>query len=84
VIRQTCRKTETQSNALIEKKDYFTDKWNEKKNDENILVRYKSQQFIDIIKEAKVLIEFDIDIYFKVIEKMVVFEGNKIIVTLHN
>ena len=26
--------------------------------------------------------KFDIDIYFKIIEKMIVFEGNKIIVAL--
>lgn len=49
---------------------------------ENVLVRYKARQFIEIIKEAEALKEFDIDIYFKMIEKMIVFEGNKIIVTL--
>ena len=41
-----------------------------------------TQQFIEIIKEAEILNEFDIDIYFKIIEKMIVFEENKIIATL--
>ena len=42
----------------------------------------KAKQFIEIIEEAEPLKEFDIDIYFKIIDKMIVFEGNKIIVTL--
>ena len=58
----------------------------EKKSCENrhidALIRYKANQFIEIIKEAEVLKEFNIDIYFKIIKKMIVFEGNKIIVTL--
>ena len=53
-----------------------------KKDNENVLVRYKAQQFIEIIKEAEGLKEFNIDIYFKIIEEMIVFEGNKIIITL--
>ena len=62
-------------------KDYFIEKLNVKKNDANVLVRYKTQQLIKIIKEAEILKKFDIDIYFKIIEKMIVFVENKIIVT---
>lgn len=69
-------------NALIENKDYFMEKWKEGLKSENVLVRYKTQQFIKMIADAEELQEFDIDIYFKIIEKMIVFEGNKIIVTL--
>ena len=58
------------------------EKWAEGLRSENILQRYKAQQLIGIIKESEVLKEFDIDIYFKIIEKMIVFEGDKIIVTL--
>ena len=58
------------------------EKWSKRKSDKNVLIRYKAKQFIEIIREAEVLKEFDIDIYFKIIEKMIVFEGNRIIVTL--
>lgn len=34
-------------NVMVENKNYFMEKWNAKKNDENVLVRYKSQQFIE-------------------------------------
>jgi site-specific DNA recombinase len=53
-----------------------------REDDKNILVRYKSQKFIEIIKEADIMKGFDIDIYFIIIKKMIVVEGNKIIVTL--
>lgn len=69
-------------NALIENKDYFTDKWKAQAQSNDSLMRYKTSEFIKMIAEAEPIKEFDIDIYFKMIEKMIVFEGNKIIVTL--
>jgi len=69
-------------NAMIENKDYFMEKWKKEVMSENVLVRYKSKQFMRILADAEVLKEFDIDIYFKIIEKMTVYQGNKIIVTL--
>jgi site-specific DNA recombinase len=69
-------------NAMIENKDYFMEKWKEGLQSENLLKRYKIGEFIKMIADAKLIKEFDIDIYFKVIEKMIIFEGNKIIVTL--
>lgn len=35
-----------------------------------------------IIENAEQIEEFDIDLFFRIIEKMTVFEGEKIIVTL--
>jgi len=69
-------------NVMVQNKDYFMEKWKIGLQSENVLVRYKSAQFIEILEGAEVIEEFDIDIYFKIIEKMIVFEGNKIIVTL--
>ncbi|WAG61796.1 hypothetical protein LL037_16580 [Clostridium estertheticum] len=58
------------------------EKWKAESQSENLLRRYKADEFIKMIAEAEPIKEFDIDIYFKMIEKMIVFEGNKIIVTL--
>ncbi|MGH4138394.1 MAG: recombinase family protein, partial [Clostridium sp.] len=69
-------------NAMIENKDYFMEKWKAQAQSENLLQRYKVKQFIKMIADAELLKEFDIDIHFKLIEKMIVYEGNKIIVTL--
>ena len=69
-------------NAMIENKEDFMEKWQQGLQSENVLVKYKSREFIRIIENANLMKEFDIDIYFKIIEKMIVFEVNKVIVTL--
>jgi site-specific DNA recombinase len=67
-------------NTLVENKDYFMQKW--KAEDRDVLKKYKAEQFIKIIEGTEKIKEFDIDIYYKVIEKITVYQGNKIIVTL--
>lgn len=69
-------------NAMIENKDYFMEKWKEHLKSDNVLVRYKAKQFIDILKNTKPIKEFDQDLFFRIVEKMTVFDGEKIIVSL--
>ena len=69
-------------NAMIENKDYFMEKWEQRLNSENVLVRYKANQFIKLLEKAKPLKEFDMDLYFKLTEKMTVVEDKRIIVSL--
>lgn len=38
--------------------------------DENLLRQYKAGQFIGIITEAEVMTEFDVGLYFALVEKM--------------
>ena len=69
-------------NAMIENKDYFKEKWKKGLKSDNLLERYKSKQFIEILEDAKPLEEFDMDLFFKILEKITVFKEEKIIVTL--
>ncbi|WP_245331584.1 recombinase family protein [Clostridium algifaecis] len=69
-------------NAMIENKNYFMEKWKEHLKSDNLLQRYKAKQFMRIIENAEPIEEFDMDLFFRIIEKMTVFEGEKIIVTL--
>ena len=69
-------------NAIIENKDYFKEKWKKGLKSDNLLVRYKSKQFIEILEDTKPLEEFDMDLFFRIIEKITVFKEEKIIVTL--
>ena len=69
-------------NAIIENKDYFIEKWKENFKSKNVLVKYKAKQFIKIIEKADPIKEFDVNMFLKLIEKMTVFEGEKIIVSL--
>ena len=69
-------------NTLVENKEYFAGKWQELLENENALVRYKSKQFVGIIADAAVITNFDIEMYFALVEKMTVFDGGRIIVVL--
>lgn len=66
-------------NATIENKDYFKAKWKLYLESEDLLQRYKAKQFIEIINKAEPIESFDMDLYFKIIEKIIVFESKKII-----
>lgn len=69
-------------NAMIENKDYFMERWKQHLKSENLLQKYKAKQFIEIINHAEIIEEFDIDLFLRIIEKMMVYEGQKIIVSL--
>lgn len=56
-------------------------KWCDKENSENQLGNYKSKQFIDIIIRAKAITNFDIDLFFKLVEKLTVCNKEMVIVT---
>ena len=49
---------------------------------ENELQKYKAKQFIGILDKAIQIEEFNESLFFIFIEKMTVFEGENIIVTL--
>lgn len=69
-------------NVIIENKDYFMEKWKDALKSEDVLVRYKSKQFIKIIEKADPIKEFDVNLFLKLTEKLTVFEGEKIVVSL--
>ena len=69
-------------NAIIENKDYFMGKWQKRLEDYNLLQQYKARQFIGIITEAEVMTVFDVGLYFAFVEKMVVFDGGRVVVGL--
>lgn len=58
------------------------DKWNEIIMIGNELQKYKSKQFVEILNKAKPIKVFDEKLFFIFIEKMTVYDGKKIIVTL--
>ncbi len=58
-------------NALVESKEDFIKKWRACEVDE--LEKYRAKEFIGTIEKGKID-EFDINLYFKMIEKMLVFE----------
>jgi len=69
-------------NAMVESTDYFLGKWRERLESENLLVRYKAKQFIEIITDAVAIQEFDINLYFALVEEITVYDGGRLIVSL--
>jgi len=67
-------------NALVENKGYFLEKWQQMKDGEDCLLKHRAQQFNNIIKDAGPIEEFDMDLYFSMVEKMTVYEGKRVIV----
>ena len=63
----------------MENKEHFIEKW--KAEDADELKRYRAKEFIDIIGDGEIIKEFDIDLYFKMIEKMIAIDGEKIVVS---
>jgi hypothetical protein len=69
-------------NVLVENKEYFMGKWQERIRSGNALERYKARQFIGIIADAGKINEFDIDLYCAFVEKTTVMGRRNLIVSL--
>lgn len=69
-------------NAMVENKESFIGKWRERLGSDNALVRYKAKQFMGVLEDVEAIKEFDIELYFALVEKMTVFDGGRIIVSL--
>lgn len=69
---------------MIENKDYFMEKWKEHLKSDDVLVRYKAKQFIGILKNSKPIKQFDEDLFFRIVEKIIVnlFYGTDIEVVI--
>lgn len=66
---------------MVENKEYFIGKWQEGLKSDNLLKRYKSKQFIEIVLSRPKIDEFDIDLYFALVEKITVVGRKQVIVT---
>ena len=69
-------------NAIVDNKDYFIEKWQGMLESDNALVRYKAKQFIEIMTGARPIKEFDVDLYFALTEKIVIYGGGRLIISL--
>ena len=69
-------------NLMVENKESFIGKWQERLGSDNALVRYKAKQFIGIIADAEVIDEFDECLYFSLVEKVTVYDGGLMVVSL--
>lgn len=69
-------------NALVENKENIIGKWRERLVSDNALVRYKAKQFIGTMTDSEVIGEFDLELYFALVEKMTVYEEGRLVFSL--
>lgn len=69
-------------NAVVENKDYFMDKWLSLQDGEDILKAVTAKRFIQIFSEADAIERFEVDLYFKLVEKIVVHDDGILVVSL--
>ena len=67
-------------NALVENKEEFIEKWKSEDGDE--LKIYKAGDFIEIIGKNQGIEEFDVNLYFRMVERMTVLGDEKVVVSL--
>ena len=48
----------------------------------DVLKKYRLEEFIKIVEATEAIEAFDINLYFKITEKMIVFEGDRVVVML--
>ena len=69
-------------NTMNGNREYFNGKRKKRLESNNALVQYKMRQCIAILTDASTMKEFDLDLYFALVEKMTVYDGSRIVVTL--
>jgi len=66
-------------NAIVENKDYFMEKWKGQAEGQDILRRVIAKRFIAAFQTARPIEEFDVDLYFKLVEKITVYDARLVI-----
>lgn len=67
---------------MVENKETFFDKWQRMWESGSSLQRYKVKQFANIIADRGRIKEFDVDLYFALVEKIVVHSGGRLVISL--
>ncbi|QNU66270.1 recombinase zinc beta ribbon domain-containing protein [Ruminiclostridium herbifermentans] len=61
-------------NELVKNIDYYMTKWEKQIESEDILERVTAKRFINVFNETKPIENFDAGLYFKLVEKIMVYE----------
>jgi hypothetical protein len=67
-------------NVVVENKEYFMAKWKEQLESEDLLIRITAKKFIGIFKNAETADRFDMELFFRLVEKITFFVDGMLIV----
>ena len=74
-----CRAFVSAFNSVIKSRDSFMSKWKRQTQEGDVLSRVTARRFIDIFKAAEPVVNFDAALYFKLVEKVVVFKDRLVV-----
>ena len=69
-------------NAVVENREKYIRKWESDPSEGNVLKRVTAKRFIQIFAKAKPIDQFDVDLYFKLVEKITVYNEGILFVSL--
>lgn len=61
-------------NAVVENVEQFKARWIKQLESEDILIKVTAKRFIEIFKKATLIDEFDVDLFLKLVEKIIVID----------
>ena len=82
VCKKCLLEFKTKEEMIMHNRECFMKKWRDRLASGNVLVRYKSKQFIGILAEAERLNEFGLDLHFAMVEKVTVYDAGRLVVSL--
>lgn len=69
-------------NAVVENRENYLREWRSLQSSEDILRRVTAKRFIRIFSKAELIDQFDVDLYFKLVEKISVYDSGVLVVSL--
>lgn len=69
-------------NVMVENKEHFMAKWKEQIESDDVLKKVTAKRLIGIFKEVTLIDEFDVDLFFKLMEKIIVLDEGLLVVSL--
>jgi hypothetical protein len=67
--------------VVVENEKYFMEKWKKMQGGDDILKAVTAKRFIQMFSKGEPIERFDVDLYFKLVEKIVVYDGGTLVVS---
>lgn len=74
-----CRAFVSAFNSVIKSRDFFMSKWKRQTQEGDALSRLTARRFIDVFKATEPIEEFVTNLYFKIVEKIVVYKDRLVV-----
>ncbi|WP_276620759.1 hypothetical protein [Syntrophomonas wolfei] len=67
---------------MVENKDHFMEKWRVLLSGDDLLKVVTAKRFIQIFSKAEPITEVEVELYFKMVEKITIYDAGILVVSL--